>query len=202
MGRSQDFPLPPMPGVCLKCGGRGQLTPAKFTFQYTSKASVLISLLALLVGVIYYHQQIYRLPLPICQHCSAHLKRSRTVAVLGWLLFFPLLVGSFVMGMDYPWMFALPLPYALAAYIYYEVLRRRATPKTLLVNNDNLIITIPNYGEFVLFERTTGRRPQPKRAPEPMMLNRAICADCGFINFSSAAECKKCQAPLGAQATA
>jgi hypothetical protein len=204
MSHAQEFAPTELPALCLSCGRRGQFARTKSTFTYTTKTSSVITMLAPLFGILYYSEMVYTFQLPRCPDCSSNSQRAKFVAVAGWVLVFPVLFASFALGlnMDMPWLFALPVPYAAAAFIYYNVLLTRGRPKTALVNSDNLIIDVPGYGELALVERTpmAARRAQP-RGDVSAQFNRAVCSQCGFINFASAVECKKCRAPVGASAT-
>lgn len=199
MGRKNDFPLPEMPGICLSCGSRAPLAPEKFVFNHTTSTSTVIALISPLAGLIYARRTAYHLTLPVCGDCSASLRRAKMVSVLGTLLFFPVFVGSLLIALDYPFLLAVPLVYGLSAYFYHASLLKRGRPKTVRVDKNNVVLFVPDYGEFVLFERdpsSAPRRGAKPRAAQAPMLNRSVCAGCGFINFPGAPECKKCRAPL------
>lgn len=203
-GKQQEFELPEMPGVCLTCGARGTLTPVKFEFRYTTAMSTLLTFFSPLMGSLYSRRMAYHLELPICGMCSGQLGRAKNVAVLACLLFLPVLLLA-VLLIDFGLLlFFAPLVYIIAAYVYYGVVRGRGTPKTVRVNRDHLVLSVPDYGEFVVFESEppAGKQARPQAAPDGPQLNRSICQDCGFINFVSASECKKCRAPLGQPAAA
>jgi hypothetical protein len=204
MGRKNDFPLPEMPGVCLSCGSRGPLAPRKFVFNHTTNVSLMIALISPLIGLMYARRTAYHLTLPVCGDCSASLRRAKMVSVFGTLLFFPVFVGSLLLALDYPLLLAVPLVYGLAAYFYHDSLLKRGRPKTMRVDKNNVILFVPDYGEFVLFERdpSASRRGAKPRAAGAPMLNRSVCAGCGFINFPGTPECKKCRAPLAQTAAA
>ena len=199
MSKKNDFPLPEMPGVCLTCGARGPLTPTKFVFKHMSKTSAVITILALFAGVLYTRQMVYRLQLPVCGLCLSSVRRAKHVAILGFALFLPASVVSMVLSTFFEIFILTPVVYIIAALVYYMVVRGRGTPKTARVDNDHLILSVPGYGEFVLFERTPSgvRRDAKPRAAQAPRLNRSVCAGCGFINFPGVAECKKCRSPLG-----
>ncbi|MBV9928627.1 MAG: zinc finger Ran-binding domain-containing family 2 protein [Acidobacteria bacterium] len=207
-GKKNDFPLPELPDLCLTCGKRASLTPVGFEFRYATAASTLLTLFSPLLGSLYSRGMSYRPKLPVCGPCKVHLKRAKHVAVLGGLLFLPVLLFTALVIIDYsPFFLLTPLIYLVVAYTYHGLTRRRGTPRVMRVNKNELVLNVPNYGELALFERDPGaskapRRPAPKAAPAGPKLNRSICGDCGFINFVSASECKKCQAPLGRAAAA
>jgi hypothetical protein len=200
MGRNHDFPLPEMPGVCLTCGARGPLTPTKFVFKHMSKTSAVITALALLGGVLYARQMVYRLQLPVCGVCLANVRRAKRVAVLGVMLFLPAAFVSAMLSTIHELLFLMVFVYVVAALVYYLAVRTRGTPKASRLDGDHLTLAVPGYGEFVVFDRTAAAKAPPAakpRAPEAPRLNRSVCAGCGFINFPGVAECKKCRAPLG-----
>lgn len=198
-GKKQEFNLPEMPGVCLSCGELEPRSTAKFVFSYTSKLSLVATALALCAGVIYTHSMVYRLELPVCGACSSSLGRSKVVAVLGFVLFLPMLVLMLLLSDSPAIVLGATLVYLVATPIYYAVLRRRGTPKVARIGNDHLALAIPDYGEFVLLEpeHKAGRQPRRQKAPAAPNLNRSVCDGCGFINFPNVLECKKCHAPLG-----
>ena len=198
--KKQEFDLPQMPGVCLTCGAHAPLAPAKFVFQYRSKLSLIATALALCAGILFTQSMVYRLELPVCGGCSAHLKRAKAVAALACVFFLPTWVLACFLSSNLIIILGTPAVYVIAAYVYYGVMRDRATPKTSLVDNDHLVLDVPGYGELVLFEREpkAGRAARRQAAPtQTPKLNRSICEGCGFINFPGVAECKKCRAPLG-----
>jgi hypothetical protein len=204
MGRKNDFPLPEMPGVCLSCGSREPLAPVKFVFNHTTNTSTLIALISPLAGLIYARRTAYHLTLPVCGDCSASLRRAKMVSVFGTLLFFPVFVGALLLALDYPFLLAVPPVFGLGAYFYHASLLKRGRPKSMRVDKNNVVLFVPGYGEFVLFERdaSASRRGAKPRAAAAPMLNRSVCAGCGFINFPGVPECKKCRAPLGHSAAA
>ena len=204
MGRKKEFPLPEMPGVCLSCGAHAPLAPRKFVFNITTSFTAMLMLMSPLIWAIYSRSTAYRPELPICGRCSGHLQSAKGVSVIASLLFVLLLAGSIVFGIDYPILFLVPIVFGLAAYIYYGILLKRGTPKVKLADRNNLILFIPDYGEFRLYEseKSSGWRGSKQRAPETATLNRSVCGGCGFINFSGATECKKCQTPLRRTAAA
>jgi len=209
---AQDFELPELPPVCLSCGCRGQLRPRQVKYKYTSGGA--LTALALLVGFIYYREMTYTLELPICESCVGHRRRKTWVMVLMW----PAMLGLLMLATNYaieaPELFALPVIFLFACLIYAYVLQSKSQPKTARINNDLLVIKVPGYGEVTLFDRHAPPRAQagwqqqpaapaasharPRTRPDATGLNRSVCAECGFINFVSAVECKKCRAPLGA----
>ncbi len=200
-GKKQEFDLPEMPGVCLSCGARGPLAPAKFEFRYTSKLSILATILALCAGILYTREMVYRLELPVCGACSAHLKRAKTVMVLGYVLFLPTFLLVCLLTVNLAILLGTPAVYIVAACVYHSVLRGRGTPKVAHMDNERLAFNVPGYGVFVLVEPKpkTGREPRRQAAPaQTPKLNRSVCEGCGFINFPNVLECKKCHAPLGA----
>ena len=69
---SERFALPELPPVCLTCGARPPLAPAKMVFRYTSKSSMLVTALALCLGFLFVKQKVYTLQLPLCGACSGH----------------------------------------------------------------------------------------------------------------------------------
>lgn len=205
MGRRKEFPLPEMPGVCLSCGARSPLAPRKFVFNITTSFTAALMLMSPLIWAIYMRSTAYRPELPICGECSGHLQNAKGVSVIASLLFLLLLAGAVVLGMDYPFLFFVPIAFGLAAYIYHGILLKRGTPKVKLADRNNLILFIPDYGELRLYERekSSGWRGSKRRAPETTLtLKRSVCDGCGFINFSGASECKKCQTPLNRTAAA
>lgn len=199
--KKQEFDLPEMPGVCLSCGACRPLAPAKFEFRYTSTLSILATILALCAGILYTHEMVYRLELPVCGGCSAHIKRAKTVAVLACVFFLPAWLLACLLSENLVLIVAGPVVYVIAAYVYHRVERSRATPKVAHMDNERLALNVPGYGEFVLVEPKpkTGREPRRQAAPaQTPKLNRSVCEGCGFINFPNVLECKKCHAPLGA----
>jgi ribosomal protein L40E len=198
--KKQEFDLPQMPGVCLTCGAHAPLAPAKFVFRYRSKLSLFATALALCAGILYTHEMVYRLELPVCGGCSAHLKRAKTVTALACIFFLPAWVLACLLSSNLVLIVGGPVVYVIAAYVYHGVVRDRATPKTARIGNDHLVLDVPGYGEFVLLESEpeAGRPPRRQAAPaQTPKLNRSVCEGCGFINFPGVAECKKCRAPLG-----
>lgn len=204
MGRRKDFPLPEMPGVCLSCGARAPLAPRKFVFNITTSFTAALMLMSPLIWAIYSRSTAYRPELPICGKCSGHLQSAKGVAVVASLLFVLLLVGAFALVFDYPFLLLVPIAFGLAAYVYHGKLVQRGTPKVKLADKKNLILFIPNYGEFRLYEseKSSGWRGSKQRAPETLTLNRSVCGGCGFINFAGATQCKKCETPLSRTAAA
>lgn len=193
---------PQMPNVCLSCGDRGHLTPRKVSFAYTSRQNQLLSFLADLLGFIYINETVYTLQAPLCSDCGKHSRRSKILIVAMWPALVALLIIMFSMSDDIVLISVVPALFLIACSVYYLVLRSRGVPKTVLVDGDNLIIDVPGYGELTLFERApTSARRSPPRKDEVAQLNRAVCSQCGFINFASAVECRKCHAPVGASAT-
>lgn len=205
MGRKNDFPLPEMPGVCLSCGAHAPLAPRKFVFNVATTFSDTLRVMSPLLWLIYSRNTAYRPELPICGGCSENLGRAKRVSVIAWLIFLPLFAGSFAFVRDYPHVFFVPIGFGLAAYFYRAKILKQGTPLVKLADRKNLILFVPNYGEFVLFERdpsSASRSGAKPRAAQAQMLNRSVCAGCGFINFPGAAECKKCRAPLTQTAAA
>lgn len=203
MGRNHDFPLPEMPGVCLTCGAREPLTPAKFVYTHMSKASAVITALALCVGIVYTRQMVYRLELPVCRACLSDVRWAKQAGVLGLALLLPAAFVSMFLSTFYFELFIVLPVYAVAALVYYLVVRTRGTPKASRLDGDHLTLAVPGYGQFVVFDRNAPAQQRP--APSPAArhaahagprLNRSVCAGCGFINFPGVAECKKCRAPL------
>jgi ribosomal protein L40E len=206
MGRNHPFPLPEMPGVCLACGARGPLTPTEFVYAHTSKTSAVITVLALFAGVLYTRQMVYRLELPVCGVCLPNVRWAKHVRVVGMVLFLPVAVASmFVSTFYFPLALALPA-YGVSALAYYLVVRTRGTPKASRLDGDHLTLSVPGYGQFVIFDRAAAvgqarpaARPVAHAGPR---LNRSVCEGCGFINFPGVPECKKCRAPLAQTAAA
>ena len=202
-GKKNEFPLPELPNLCLACGGRGPFRPVNFEYRYTTAASLLITFLSPALGSVYSQRTAYRPALPVCSVCAAHVRRAKYVAVAAVLLFIPMLVFTTLIILDYsPFFLLTPIAFLVAAYACHGVMRGRGTPKTLRVNKNELALNVPSYGELILFEREPAAgRPAHRQAPKPAQpapnLKRSICRDCGFINFASAVECKKCRAPLG-----
>jgi hypothetical protein len=212
MKEQMNFDPTDLPPVCHCCGAGGQLKPHKLTYKHTS--ANWLSALALLVGMIYYQEMTYTVHLPLCAGCAGNRRLKKLVLFLMW----PAVAGLFILAIAYAFeylaLFALPVVVTVAGLVYAAVLQKRGEPKAARLNNDFLVIDVPGYGEVTLFERhpaprsydpaptTRARaaapvRPQRQTGPQ---LNRAVCGECGFINFASAAECKKCRAPLGAAA--
>lgn len=205
MSDQPDFELPELPPVCLRCGARGHLTPQQVKYTHTSSRG-LLTLLALLVGHIVYKETTYTLMLPLCEACVESRRNKRLILLLMWPVVIALFVFAYHMGLDHPWTFALPVVFSVAALGYAKFLEWRSMPKAVRADEDFLIIKVPGYGELTLFEpfpsphRRTQPQPQRAAAVSPQ-LNRAVCSQCGFINFASAVECKKCRAPVGVSAT-
>lgn len=215
---SERFALPELPPVCLSCGARSPLAPARIVLRYTSKASALVTALALCFGFLFFRQKVYTLQLPLCGACSGYIKRAKAMTVAGWLLFLPVLLLFLKLSLDYEREGLLlgALVYVVAAYFFCAATRKRGTPKKVRVDYDHLVIHVPGHGDFDLLDDT--RRPERRyyastydspqhQAPQQRAhagpgLNRSVCEGCGFINFTSAAECKKCRAPLGRTAAA
>lgn len=201
-----------LPPVCHCCGAGGQLKARKVTYKHTS--ANWLSALALLVGMVYYNEMTYTMHLPLCAACAGSRGRRTLVLWLMWPVVVLLFVPAYYYGLEYPALFAVPIIFSIAALIYAAVLQRRGQPKTARINNDLLVIKVPGYGEVTLFERNPATRrfdpmPSPRahaarpaqpRRPAGPQLDRSVCGECGFINFASAVECKKCRAPLGAAA--
>lgn len=197
--KNNEFPLPEMPGVCLSCGALEPLRLAKFEFRYTTLAATLLTFLSPLLGSLYARRMAYRMELPVCGGCSAHLKRAKKVVVMSVLLFLPVvLLTAFLISYEMIF-FLLPFAYMIAAYAYHGVVQRRGTPKVARVDKHHLVLSVPDYGEFVLFEDEdeAGRQTRRSAAKDEPKLNRSVCEGCGFINFPNVFECKKCNAPLG-----
>ncbi|HVF43180.1 MAG TPA: hypothetical protein VM936_09225 [Pyrinomonadaceae bacterium] len=153
MGRPHNFPLPEMPGVCLACGARGPLTPAKFVYKHTSKASAVMTALALCAGVVYTRQMVYRLELPVCDFCLSDVRRAKRVAVAGVALVF---AAAFVSGWfsNVHELFYLTFfLYAVGALAYCLFVHKRGRPKASRVDDDHLILSVPDYGQFVVYDR-------------------------------------------------
>ena len=197
--RKQEFDLPEMPGVCLTCGAHAPLEPHKFVFRYRSKLSLVATALALCAGILFTRSMVYRLELPACGECSGQLKRAKTVTALAFVLFMPTCLLACILSTNLLIILGTPAVYVIAAYVYCGVVRDRGTPKVARMGNDHLVLAVPGYGEFVLFEREpkAGRPVRRQTAPAAPKLNRSICEGCGFINFPGVAECKKCRVPLG-----
>ncbi|HVF68473.1 MAG TPA: hypothetical protein VM914_12465 [Pyrinomonadaceae bacterium] len=204
MAGKKGFPLPEMPGVCLSCGAHAPLAPRKFVFNVATTFSATLMVASPLLWAIYSRSTAYRPELPICGECSGSLGRAKRVSVVASLIFLPLLAGSFAFVLDFPFVFFVPISFGLAAYLYHARLLKQGTPLVKLADRKNLILFIPNYGEFVLFkrEKSSGGRGPGRRAAETLTLNRSVCGGCGFINFAGAGECKKCASPLGQTAAA
>lgn len=222
MSASQGFELPELPPVCLSCGCRGPLTAQKVEYKYTSAGA--LSALAFLVGILYYREMTYTLQLPLCAGCRGHRRRKRWVLLLMWPGVFGLLMLAINYTFDVPELYALPVIFLFACMAYAYVLQGKGQPKVARIDNALLVVRVPGYGEVTLFDRLGVTRTQPQwraqeAGPEPAQasrprtsprpaarrtdgpqLNRSVCEECGFINFASAAECKKCRAPLGAGA--
>jgi len=203
MAGKKDFPLPELPGVCLSCGAHAPLAPRKFVFNISTGFTAALMLMSPLLWAIYSRGTAYRPELPICEGCSTNLVLAKRVSVVASLVFLPVLAGSVVIGVEYPFMFLLPVAFGLAAYGYHGKFVRRGTPKVKLADRNNLILFVPDYGELVLFKREkSGWRGAKRGAAEAPTLNRSVCGGCGLINFAGATECKRCAAPLGRKAAA
>lgn len=211
MSARQDFLLPEFPPGCLKCGGLKPVSPYKVNYRGVGGGAG--TLLGLLIGMLVYTETTYVLRLPLCAPCAANRGRK-------WLVLFsmvPVVGGLFVLsvwyGLEHPGLFALPVVAALVLLIWGAVYERRATPKAVRVTTDTLVINVPGHGHLTLVGQDPTRRARPAAEPrreqapprrqEPAgpRLNRSVCDGCGFINFASAFECKKCRAPLGHAAT-
>lgn len=199
MGRNHDFPLPELPGVCLTCGAREVLTPTKFVYTHTSKTSAVITALALCVGIIYTHQMVYRLQLPVCRACLSDVRWAKHAGVVSLVLLLPVaFVSVFLSDFYFPLFLVLPV-YAVSALVYYLVIRTRGTPKASRLDGDHLTLAVPGYGQLVIFDRHAPAPARPAARPAAQSgprLNRSVCGGCGFINFPGVPECKKCRAPL------
>ena len=207
MGQPHGFPLSGLPPVCLACGARSPLAPAEIVLRNTSKASMLVTVLALCFGFLFFRQKVYTLQLPLCGACSGYLKQAKAMTVAGWLLFLPALLFFIKLSLDYEREQLLlgPFFYVAAAYFCCSATRRRGTPKKVRVDYHHLVIHVPGCGDFDLLDDT--RRPERRyyaspydapqhQAPKPRAhagpgLNRSVCEGCGFINFPGVAECKK-----------
>ena len=197
--RKQEFELPEMPGVCLTCGARAPLAPAKFAFRYRSTLSLVATALAVFAGILFTRSHVYRLELPVCGACSGHLKRATTVTALACVFFLPTLVVVTLL-INSPVVFlGMPVVYIIAAYVYCASMRALGTPKVARLDNKHLVLDVPGYGELTLFGGGAANVGQARSAAAPAApgLNRSVCGGCGFINFPNVLECKKCRAPLG-----
>jgi ribosomal protein L40E len=200
MGKRQTFALPELPPVCLKCGGRGPLVPAKV--KYSCASPSIWTAVALLAGAVYYNETTYTLKLPMCGQCAGNGRRM----ILTMLLMWPAVIGLFALiyGLDFNYdsLYALPVVFAVAALVYTVVLQSRSRPKPVRVKEGLLVISVPGYGPLTLLGQDPKTPQRAAPAPRPRQdagprLNRSVCAGCGFINFAGAVECKKCRAPLG-----
>jgi hypothetical protein len=212
MKEQMTFDPTGLPPVCHCCGAGGRHEPHKLIYKHTS--ANWLSALALLVGMVYYQEMTYTVHLPLCAGCAGNRRLKKLVLFLMW----PVVAGLFILAIgytfEYPELYALPVVATAAGLIYAAVLQRRGHPKAARINNDLLVINVPGYGEVTLFERNPaprpfGQNPTPRapaappartRKPAGPQLNRSVCGECGFINFASAFECKKCQAALGSGA--
>lgn len=199
--REQNLDMPEMPNVCLTCGDRGHLTPRKVNFTYTSRQNELLSMLASLLGLIYYNETVYTLNAPLCSGCASNFRWSKIIIWLMWPALVVLLIVAFSLWDDPVPIVALPSVFLVGCCVAYLVLRKRGVPKTAELNNDRLILSVPRFGDLTVFDNSpaTYRRTQPKKAATPQ-LNRSVCDLCGFINFAGMTECRKCRAPIGSSA--
>ena len=197
--RKQEFDLPALPGVCLTCGAGGPLTPTRFAFRYRSTLSLVATALALCAGILFTRSMVYRLELPACGACSGHLKRAKTVTALACVFFLPTWVLACLLSNSLVIILGAPAVYVIAACVYCRVLRDRGTPKVARMDNKQLVLDVPGYGELALLEPEpeAGGQARRRSAPAAPKLNRSVCDGCGFINFPNVLECKKCRAPLG-----
>jgi hypothetical protein len=148
---------------------------------------------------------VYRLQLPVCRDCLSDVRWAKHAGVVSLVLLLPVALGSvFISTFYFPLALALPV-YGVSALVYFLVVRTRGTPKASRLDGDHLTLAVPNYGQFVVFDRNAPAPARPAARPAAHAgprLNRSVCAGCGFINFPGVAECKKCRAPLAQAAAA
>lgn len=200
MSARQDFGRREPPGGCFKCGG---LRPTKlYKVQYRCTSANGLTAVALLAGFLVTTETTYTPELPLCASCAAYRKRKTLVMLLLLPAVVALFVPAFWYGLEYPILFAVPVIAGLVMLVYAAIFQSAATPKAVRLTRDTLVIDVPGYGHLTLASPEPAPSARAAAAPPPRKdagprLNRSVCGTCGFINFASAAECKKCRAPLG-----
>ena len=192
----EDFALPELPPVCLKCG-RTEPT-SLYKVQYRHRGGNALTGIALLAGLLVTTTTTFMMKLPLCASCAAY-RRYKTAVML---LLLPAVVGLFVpafwYGLEYPVLFALPVIAGLVLLMFAAISQSAATPKAVRLTGDTLVIDVPGHGRLTLASPEDARAAAPPaRRDAAPPLNRSVCGGCGFINFAGTAECKKCRAPLG-----
>ncbi|HEX8723569.1 MAG TPA: hypothetical protein VF736_23335 [Pyrinomonadaceae bacterium] len=196
MSAREDFTLPELPPGCLKCG---RVKPVSlYKVQYRCTGGNVLTGAALLLGALVMTTTTYVMRLPLCASCAAY----RRYKALVMLLMVPVVGGFFVLsfyyGLLYPVLFALPIISAVVMLVWAAVFQSCATPKTVRLSQDTLVLDVPGRGHLTLASPEVAARtaaPQPRGDSGPR-LKRSLCPDCGFINFAGAVECKKCRAAL------
>jgi hypothetical protein len=200
MSARQNFALREPPSGCFKCGGLKPTSLNKVKYRCTGGNK--LTALALLAGFLVYTETTFAMKLPLCASCASQRRRKTLVL----LLLLPVVVGLFVpafwYGLEYPVLFAMPVVAGLVLLLFAAIFQAAATPKAVRLTRDTLVIDVPGYGHLTLAGPEPAQAAPPKPRDAGPQLNRSVCGGCGFINFGSAVECKKCRAPLGRTAAA